>query len=391
MGQAGEWQDVWNETCLRRSASGDMVEVMRNHVRREVGMKTFVASRGRAQRGFSLTEVLVALLLTQIVMAAVFALLQRGQEVFRREPEITDLNQNARTGLAWISQDLTQAGYKTPASTAILWRDGGGINPDELTVVYADPDVPTSEPVKCGNVGGGSGNGGGGGPCNTIDQSSVLNIDPATLDPAPADPEQAYQDGMVLFAIETADCNGDGQIGMYPFELTQPPKLTSAGGTDTLNLNHNPAGALGLNPPGGFNGQVHPDCAIIGVFRVVQYRINPLPPTPNPALERRDLSTGEPWIPVAGNIENLQLQYAQGVSNNFVDTPVQPVSDDPTTWITGVKVTVTGRTESLNLSGGSRGVFQAQDTHVRKTFSTTMGLRNLFFAGGNETNGDFYN
>ncbi|MFQ5790449.1 MAG: PilW family protein, partial [Acidobacteriota bacterium] len=134
--------------------------------------------------GFSLTEVLVALLLTLIVMASVFGLLDRGQSVWNREPEVADVHQNARSGLVMINQDLQLAGYLTPPSTAILWLDGGGITPDELTVLYSDPDIPISEPIKCDTPGGGDkdkgdkNEGGGGGACKTIDQSSTLYIDP---------------------------------------------------------------------------------------------------------------------------------------------------------------------------------------------------------------------
>jgi type II secretory pathway pseudopilin PulG len=338
----------------------------------------------RSEVGFTLVEVMIALLLTLTVMAAVFGLLQRGQEGFRREPEISDLNQSARTGVDMISRDLVMAGYKTPAHSAILWGDGGLINPDEVTVIFADPDVPTSEPLKC------SANGGG--PCNTINQSSTLNIDPDTLDPPQAHPEDAYSEGMILFAIETDDCNGDGEVGIYPFEVSLPPTMTNAGGSPTLKITHNPGHEVtGTNVPGGFNGQVHPDCAVIGRFRVIQYRINPLPPSPNPTLERRDLSNGEPWIPVAKNIENLQFQYALGNSNNFVDAPAIPNLDDPATWITKVRLSVVGRSDSRNLRGASQGVFDPGDTYVRKTFATTVSLRNMALAAGMQSGGEYYN
>jgi len=347
-------------------------------------MKRIGSRFSRSEGGFSLVEVMVALVLTLSVMAAVFGLLQRGQESFRREPEISDLNQSARSGVDMISRDLVMAGYKTPAHSAVLWSDGGLITPDEVTVIYADPDVPTSEPLKCSAQGGG--------PCNTIDQSSTLNIDPDTLDPYQAYPEQSYHEGMILFAIETDDCNGDGAVGIYPFEVSLPPTMTSAGGSPTLKITHNPGHEVtGTNVPGGFNGQVHPDCAIIGRFRVIQYRISPLPPSPNPTLERRDLSDGQPWIPVAKNIENLQLQYALGNSTNFVDVPAIPNLDDPATWITRVRLSVVGRSDSTNLQGGSEGVFDPDDTHVRKTFATTVSLRNMALAAGTQTGGEYYN
>lgn len=335
---------------------------------------------GRLEHGFTLVEVVIAMALTIAVMGAVFGLLLGGQRSFQREPEIADLNQNARVGVDMISRDLIMAGYKTPVTSAVLWADGGDINPDEITVVFADPNVPLCEPLKCGSLGAG--------PCNTIGKSSVLNIDPETLDPLQARPDEAYSEGMILFALETGDCNGDGEMGMYPFEVSRPPMMTNASGRPTLKIVHNPGQSeTELNLPGGFNRQVEPDCAVIGRFRVIQYRINPLPPAPNPTLERRDLANGVLWIPVAKNIENLQFQYGTRNSTNFLDVPVMPDPDNFDTWITQVRFSVVGRTESTNLEGASEGVFSPEDTHVRKTFATTVGLRNMILAAELKSSG----
>jgi hypothetical protein len=347
---------------------------------------TKVVQRNRAkdETGFTLVEVLVSMLIAVTVLGAVFGLLIRGQDNFRREPEVADVNQNARSGLDMIARDLTMAGYNTPPASAILWRDGGGITPDEITIIYADPEIPISEPMKCGTPGAGSG------PCHTIDRSSTLNVDPETLSPRPAVDTDAYADGMILFAIEKDDC-GDGVRGIVPFELTQPPTMTSASGRPTLQLNHNPGqGATELNLPGGFNYEVHPDCAVIGLFHVIQYRVSPALPTETPLLERRDLSAGEPWIPVSINIENLQIQYASAASD-MLDEPIpQPIASDPLTWINRVRVTVFGRSASKNLEGASAGVFSDEDTYLRKTFSTAVSLRNLAFQAS-EVNPGTYN
>ena len=333
------------------------------------------------ERGFSLIEVMIAVAITLAVMASVFLLLQRGQSSFRREPEVSDMYANARAGLDRIGQDLTVAGYNTPINMPVMWFDGGGITPDEITIIYADPEVPISRPKPCGG-------GGGGGPCNTIGSSSVLNLDPYTFSPQPADYEQAYDAGMILFAIQGPNGNpacDAVQPGIIPFEVTQPPTCTGAGGTGsgpsgcaTLNLNHNPGLAVsGLNVPGGFNNDVLVDCAVIGLFHVVQYRVNPLPPAENPALERRDIALGEPWNPLANNIENLQVQYAQGMANLFEDEPsLAPVGNDPNSWVTHVRVTVSGRNESRDIEGASAGVFAAGDTFIRQSFTTTISLRN---------------
>ena len=83
------------------------------------------------------------------------------------------------------------------------------------------------------------------------------------------------------------------------------------------------------------------------------------------------------WTPLAANIENLQVQYSQGLVENFQDAPpLTPDDAQPDTYITSVRVSVFGRSESKNLQGATQGVFAAEDTHLRRTFTTTLSLRN---------------
>lgn len=332
--------------------------------------------------GFTLIEVLIAMAVTLTIMGSVFGLLMSGQDTFEREHEVADMQMSARAGVQSIGRDLAMAGYRTPPASSVLWNDGGGIQPDEITIVYADPDVPLARPLQCGT----GGVGGGGGACGTLGQSAALYLDVESLDPAPPNAADAYDDGMVLMAVETEDCNGDGQVGLYPFYVTQDPVVTSANGQPTLNVNHNP-GSLGsdLNPPGGFNGQVREDCAVVGQFHMVTYRVGPPPPTGNPVLERRDLTVGPNWAPVADDIENLQVRYGVGQNVNLVDTPTTVPLDDPASWINRVSFTVTGRSESVDLRGASPGVFAAQDTYIRKAFSSQVALRNVVAEASNRS------
>ncbi|HXV64389.1 MAG TPA: prepilin-type N-terminal cleavage/methylation domain-containing protein [Vicinamibacteria bacterium] len=331
--------------------------------------------RQQGNKGFTLIEVLVAIAVTLIIMASVFGVLLGGQDSFRRENQVADMQMSTRSGLDMIGRDLTLAGYKTPPASAVIWSDGGGIQPDEVTIVYADPNIPISRPKQCGA----GGKGGGGGPCGTIGRSSTLLLDPDTFDPMPGVVEESYEYGMMLTAIETADCNGDGQVGLTHFHLTQDPQMTTAGGEPTVQINHNPGNIDSeLNVPGGFNHEVKEDCAVVGMFRVITYRVSPPPPVGNPTLERRDLGDPAGWIAVAHNIENLQIRYGIGNDGlNLFDVPPVAPSDDPLTWINRVDVTLTGRTEEQNLKGATAGAFDPNEIYVRKTVSSQVGLRNV--------------
>ena len=229
-------------------------------------------------------------------------------------------------------------------------------------------------------------------PYGPLSKAATAKVDPTTLNPKVDDPKEyksSYADGDVLFAIETDDCDGDGELAIVPFELTQDPGCT---GKDcaTMTLNHNSGNdEKNFNRPGGFNDKLDGDCAIFGVFSMIQYRINPLPPADNPALERRDLRDGTDWYPVAANIENLQVQYALGDSDVFVDDPAMPLLADPDTWITQVRVTLRGTSASTDLRGASEGDF-ADGNRLRQSFTTTIVLRNITAKAGLEDN-NYYN
>jgi prepilin-type N-terminal cleavage/methylation domain-containing protein len=320
------------------------------------------------RNGFTLLEVLISVAITAIVMAAVYGILRKGQEAAHREPEISALQQNARSGLSTLDRDLTLAGYKTLGAASLIWSDGGGPEPDAITILYADPEVSTSLACLCRR----------GLPCEMLQGSSVFHIKPTSFDPAQPDPTEAYSEGMILVAMEESDCNKDGKIGIYPFQIQRTPRLGKLGELSALTIRHEPAPWTPLlKLPASFNEEVHPDCAMIGRFRIVQYRIHPLPPAPHPSLERRDLSMGEEWAQVADNIENLQLMYAAAATNDFVDNPPLPDLLDHMTWVTQVKVTVTARAD--------------EEAHLRKSFSTTVSLRNMIAQIQQATHGRTYN
>ena len=52
----------------------------------------------RDQAGFSLIELMVAMVVTLIVTGAIYGLLAGGQSAFRREPQLADRQQNTRRG-----------------------------------------------------------------------------------------------------------------------------------------------------------------------------------------------------------------------------------------------------------------------------------------------------
>ena len=299
------------------------------------------------KRGFTILEVVVAMSISLVVLMAVFSLLSRGQASFERESAVATLNQSSRSALDSINRDLTMAGYKTPPSTAVVWNDGGGDSPDAVSIFYAHSELPAVEPFRCSDSSNGN-------PCTPIDQLSELSINTSTFDPPQTHPENVYHAGDLLFALESEDCNEDGQVGIYSFEVSQTPIYDST--NQQLLLTYQPSERQAeLDLPTGFNKEVHPDCALIGPFRAIQYRVNL--DLEKPALERRDLSVTAEWIPVSEHIDNLQVEYGIGDSPTFMSIPPGPSAPSQSNvnpWVNRVKVTVSATGGSMFPIGPNR-------------------------------------
>lgn len=79
-------------------------------------------AEGSSQAGFSLLELMIAMLVTLLVSGAVFGLITAGQGAFRREPELTERQQNIRVAMDLIQRDLATAGAGMVPFIQVLTR-----------------------------------------------------------------------------------------------------------------------------------------------------------------------------------------------------------------------------------------------------------------------------
>ena len=70
------------------------------------------AESNHTPSGFSLVELTIAMLVTLIVSGAIFGLLSGGNAAFRREPELSDRQQNVRVAMDLIQKDIGNAGMQ---------------------------------------------------------------------------------------------------------------------------------------------------------------------------------------------------------------------------------------------------------------------------------------
>ncbi|HWP45123.1 MAG TPA: prepilin-type N-terminal cleavage/methylation domain-containing protein, partial [Blastocatellia bacterium] len=67
------------------------------------------AARDLGERGFSLTELMIAMMVFTVVVGSVFALLAKSQTIFRTEQGVSEMDQNARLLIDFITRDIQQA------------------------------------------------------------------------------------------------------------------------------------------------------------------------------------------------------------------------------------------------------------------------------------------
>lgn len=108
-----------------------------------------------AQGGFSLLELLIAIVCTLFVSGAIFAMITAGNNAFRREPALSDMQQNARIAMDLIQRDVAAAGNEMGigppplplyAQEQVFTRGLNGVGPnasDMLEVLGSQGSVPS--------------------------------------------------------------------------------------------------------------------------------------------------------------------------------------------------------------------------------------------------------
>jgi prepilin-type N-terminal cleavage/methylation domain-containing protein len=346
-----------------------------------------------SERGFSLIEVLISMVVTLIVMAAVFGLLTKGQRSFQREPEVADLQQSARTALDLVTKDILQAGAGLPPEFPAFSRLGSGAGDaaptDVLEIIGAFQSA--------GNV--------------VLEAEAVDSFDLGTLivtlrepttnlrmdDPATT----AIDEGMVLLYNNLPNLDPAGTGREPQWLLASVTAVTQTPATVTLDPNAynalyskcpnpgeaNPA-ALILPHTFAWNGGVG-QMPMITHVSVVRYFTQPDPspmfagPPPQILFRDRDFRN-EPQA--VGYLEDFQVRYVIGITAPLEqDNPPDPATDLPNTVLTAenmlasVRISISARSVTAGLEGASDGalVGDRQDDFIRKTFSTNVNPRNM--------------
>lgn len=341
----------------------------------------------RAERGFSLIELMIAMLVTLIVSGAIYGLLASGQNAFRREPEVSDRQQNIRLAMDIITKDVSNAGANIPAfaqvftntdpsgtvlngytvtpfvgamgPAAATLRGGDSTNADVLEMIEAEDRCPAQRVCTTGPAPGASG------------AFGTREPNPQCLTPQ-------------SFAILTDNVNMTIQPvkSLLPTACTVPNPGNTAtnGGVDldaARQVGSNPVAPAFAAPGGGVQ-------AFLYAGRVVRYMIAPSASTSidnwdatTPVLWRSvtgqyyvtatgtviSAAPGAPnsaWQMVARGIDDLQVEYMDGTGNWQNSPPAAIPCGAPdscpnpgafTPIVRQVRVTLSARTTAQGLAG----------------------------------------
>ena len=327
------------------------------------------------ESGFSLIELMIAMVVTLIVTGAIYGLLAGGNSAFRREPELADRQQNARVAMAMIANDITNAGMGLPPFVQVFAAGLDGIGPngeDGLEIIVGLPQCPAAPVCARGaDVGGVAGN------VAVIDTPIALSACFGL--PEPAGPVAAGTPptrlGAALFPA----------IGSPSFALIGP--VTNDGGTNcgaavtatgtrvSVQTDSGPAWWRTLQAA---VAPVGPPQSVVPL-EVIRYAIAPdpsdAPPLGDPnfrhlwrsatggrskAANYGDNPVPDPpaasgnWQLVARGINDLQVQYLDGDPGGPKDEPGEFALDtDYNLIVRQVTITLSSRVASANIAGFS--------------------------------------
>lgn len=297
------------------------------------------------ERGFSLVELVVAMTVTLIITGAVFQLVVAGQSAFQREPHLADRQQNIRTALDLISQDVFRSGYGIPQFAQVFTRgldgDGplgaGGENSDFLEMFMASECPPLTVCPVSGQAGK---------SVTTRELFSACYQFPSLV----------ILGDQQTWGLRWAKEPGSGASGSKCDDT--PP------GTKGGHVVFPPGQAPLVNPTGGFGGW-QPEYMLVG--QAIRYRIN-VGPDGVHNLERsaaggqNDPDGNSTWEILSRGVEDLQVEYERG--GDWYDDPgptscgascAAPTQAELDTLVTRVRVRLSAR-----VTGG--GTLQGEST-----------------------------
>ena len=311
----------------------------------------------RVEAGFTLTELLVTLVIGALLMTAVFSFFLNSSQIITNQSSTTDMWQRGRNALALVRQAVESAGFGLPSVSncpngIAAYNANQATSPFSLTAITAVVQSSgTYDPTNISHI-------------NTYSLMTVAggasfgNAPAAQISSIPSMTSQR------VFLTATAFINsGDMFIVQIPGQaclMAQVTNLLTQG--NGIGIVHN-SGLSNYNPSGGFQtlaGAIYPglsSTAFAGAnfidlgsnyFTINQFTIGDSGGTATPTLYLTQYTANQTTQPVrqalARGVVDLQLEYGLG-SNGAISQWVLPKNYTPsaTQQILAVKIALLAR------------------------------------------------
>lgn len=343
-------------------------------------------SSNRSARGFSLVEFLVSTAAGLVLLAAAVLLFRQLTDIGTTTLRHTDMLQNGRVAVNMMSRDLATAGTGLPNAGVQLPGGSGAVSAlfacDYTGVCYVATNTYSAGRLYALNPGDGLGPAVSGvmtdvvtvaykDPSSALDQYPLAGISTegdqlqvSTLTTPPIDdPVNGIVNGDVLLV-----CNVNGCAVGTVTGVNAPANQISLAAGDCLHFNQPSAGfgnIKSLATPAGSG--IYPQTSAFRIL-VITYYVDATTQPDAPRLMRQ--VNGQPPIPVAENIENLQLSYDTFDENTSVATVNLANAGGVPNQIRKVNISITSRARSRQIG---------RVDYDRITLATSVSPRNLSF------------
>jgi Tfp pilus assembly protein PilV len=310
-----------------KSKSSSWIRLRRN----EVNARSFITDVA----GFTMTELLMAMVVFTLIIGSVAMLVGKSQAIFRTEQGVSEMDQNARLLIDFMTRDIQQSkenalglGSKFRSIYSYNAPDG---KTDEVTIVSADTDtkVPSAAlPLL---------------PASSVPFSAVDRY--VELVPNGATGATALQVINTLTPGEeliVSSTRGDGSV-QFDFLKVQSVKLTPTG---TIGLAFQTTEHKGVQPEVAFGGQYENGNYAIRPVTIKRYFVDRADNKENPTFSLQ-VNEGKP-IAISRNVVSFQMRYLQ-VRDGESEGQWVKQQDISTAFKTiALEVTMTARTEVKN-------------------------------------------
>jgi prepilin-type N-terminal cleavage/methylation domain-containing protein len=314
-------------------------------------------SRKKSHQGFTLIELVVAMVISLVVMGAIYGTFKSQEDSFVIQDQVAAMQQNLRGAMYVMTRDIQMAGFITNFDTKTY------------TNVDWDPTLAGNEAIRPLIYGRNNDNGSG---IDVKPGTDVIVIAEASNDPS--DSRQLGATDTVTPTTLTLDTsiahtpNLDDTV--FKFGVLVKNDLSRA---EVFQVQSKAGNVLTFQNALQENYDTGDR---VYLAHVIIYKVNINDPL-HPSLQREDLGNDQGFQTVAEDIDNLQLRYLLA-NGTTVDNPAQ------WTDVRAVQVSLLARTDHINRGYTNTNTYTMADQAItpndgyrRKLMTSLIKTRNI--------------